>query len=181
MTYVLLSVRWLFGAGQSSYFLYLGHLSFISYYDQWVTQICWPWGVKAGTFGRHMEPLYKVFWTQVLPLSEIGLVFLLHQLRMLLHHLYSIQHFRSVSTVSWRCQLRSSQFSVQIKMLWKSFLQPLKTEALVADAEPEESLGPLEPPHASPAFRRNYTMFLTQVWFIYPIKFLMQLVYTIEF
>ncbi len=39
----------------------------------------------------------------------------------------------------------------------------MKTEALVADSEAEESLGPLEPPHASPAYRRNYTLFLTQV------------------
>lgn len=48
-------------------------------------------------------------------------------------------------------------------------IQPLKTEALVADAEPEESLGPLEPPHASPSFRRNYTVFLTQVY-LFPIN-----------
>lgn len=30
------------------------------------------------------------------------------------------------------------------------------------DGEQEESLGPLEPPYNSPAFRRNYTLFLTQ-------------------
>ncbi|XP_034250029.1 exostosin-3 [Thrips palmi] len=46
--------------------------------------------------------------------------------------------------------------------VFNSTFSPLKTEALVADAEPEESLGPLEPPHASPSFRRNYTVFLTQ-------------------
>ncbi|XP_073971807.1 exostosin like glycosyltransferase 3 [Rhodnius prolixus] len=39
---------------------------------------------------------------------------------------------------------------------------PLKTEPVVADAEPEESLGPLEPPYPSPAFKRNYSIFLTQ-------------------
>lgn len=31
------------------------------------------------------------------------------------------------------------------------------------DAEPEESLGPLEPPYPSPAYKRNYTLALTQV------------------
>ncbi|KAK3914714.1 Exostosin-3 [Frankliniella fusca] len=46
--------------------------------------------------------------------------------------------------------------------VFNSTFSPLKTEALVADSEAEESLGPLEPPHASPAYRRNYTVFLTQ-------------------
>lgn len=43
-------------------------------------------------------------------------------------------------------------------------MQPLKTDAIVPDAEPEESLGPMEPPYPSPKFRRNYTLFLTQVF-----------------
>lgn len=44
---------------------------------------------------------------------------------------------------------------------------PLKMDALVPDAEPEESLGPLEPPYPSPKYKRNYTYFLSQgheVW-----------------
>ncbi|XP_067014505.2 exostosin-3 isoform X2 [Anabrus simplex] len=44
---------------------------------------------------------------------------------------------------------------------------PLKTDAIVPEAEPEESLGPMEPPYPSPKFKRNYTFFLTQgheVW-----------------
>ncbi|KAL1140802.1 hypothetical protein AAG570_000730 [Ranatra chinensis] len=44
---------------------------------------------------------------------------------------------------------------------------PLKTEPVVADAEPEESLGPLEPPYPSPSYRRNFSLILTQgfeVW-----------------
>lgn len=36
---------------------------------------------------------------------------------------------------------------------------PIKPDAIV---EPEESLGPLEPPYPSPAFKRNYSAFLTQ-------------------
>lgn len=36
---------------------------------------------------------------------------------------------------------------------------PVKTEPVV---EPEESLGPLEPPYPSPTFRRNYSLFLVQ-------------------
>lgn len=39
---------------------------------------------------------------------------------------------------------------------------PLKSDPQVLDAEPEESLGPIEPPYASPAFKRNYTALLTQ-------------------
>lgn len=40
--------------------------------------------------------------------------------------------------------------------------QPVKTEPIVADAEPEESLGPLEPPYPSPAYKRNFSIFLSQ-------------------
>ncbi|XP_055680775.1 exostosin-3 [Lutzomyia longipalpis] len=39
---------------------------------------------------------------------------------------------------------------------------PLKSDPPVLDAEPEESLGPIEPPYPSPAFRRNYTALLVQ-------------------
>lgn len=39
---------------------------------------------------------------------------------------------------------------------------PLKSDPPVLDAEPEESLGPIEPPYASPSFKRNYTALLTQ-------------------
>jgi hypothetical protein len=44
--------------------------------------------------------------------------------------------------------------------------QPLRTEAVVSESEPEESLGPIEPPYPSPRFKRNYTVFLTQVCFL---------------
>lgn len=30
-------------------------------------------------------------------------------------------------------------------------------DPIIPDAEPEESLGPLEPPYRSPVFKRNYT------------------------
>ncbi|RZF46928.1 hypothetical protein LSTR_LSTR013240 [Laodelphax striatellus] len=36
---------------------------------------------------------------------------------------------------------------------------PVKPDAIV---EPEESLGPLEPPYPSPAYKRNYSLFVTQ-------------------
>ncbi|KAJ4429032.1 hypothetical protein ANN_26028 [Periplaneta americana] len=46
--------------------------------------------------------------------------------------------------------------------VFNSTFTPLKTEAVVSEAEPEESLGPIEPPYPSPRFKRNYTVFLTQ-------------------
>nr|CAD7462930.1 unnamed protein product [Timema tahoe] len=51
--------------------------------------------------------------------------------------------------------------------VFNATFSPLKTEAIVPEAEPEESLGPIEPPYPSPKFKRNYTFFLTQgheVW-----------------
>ncbi|XP_032596857.1 exostosin-3 [Drosophila grimshawi] len=43
--------------------------------------------------------------------------------------------------------------------VFNSTFIPLKSEPPVGmDTEPEESLGPIEPPYASPAFRRNYTV-----------------------
>lgn len=38
----------------------------------------------------------------------------------------------------------------------------MKSDPPVLDAEPEESLGPIEPPYPSPSFKRNYTALLTQ-------------------
>nr|CAD7576747.1 unnamed protein product [Timema californicum] len=54
-----------------------------------------------------------------------------------------------------------------VKLVMQLPNRPLKTEAIVPEAEPEESLGPIEPPYPSPKFKRNYTFFLTQgheVW-----------------
>lgn len=39
--------------------------------------------------------------------------------------------------------------------------QPIQA-VINLDSEPEESLGPLEPPYNSPGFRRNFSLFLTQ-------------------
>lgn len=39
--------------------------------------------------------------------------------------------------------------------------QPIQT-IITLDTDPEESLGPLEPPYNSPAFKRNFSLFLTQ-------------------
>lgn len=44
---------------------------------------------------------------------------------------------------------------------------PLKAETIISEPEAEESLGPLEPPYPSPAFKRNYTtMFIHghEIW-----------------
>ncbi|EFN78322.1 exostosin-3 [Harpegnathos saltator] len=39
---------------------------------------------------------------------------------------------------------------------------PLKSDTIITEPEAEESLGPLEPPYPSPAFKRNYTTLLIQ-------------------
>lgn len=52
--------------------------------------------------------------------------------------------------------------SVIAQNVFNSTFQPLKSDPPVLDAEPEESLGPIEPPYPSPAFRRNYTALLIQ-------------------
>lgn len=44
--------------------------------------------------------------------------------------------------------------------------QPLKMDPVVAETEPEENLGPLEPPFDSPKFRRNFSILFDQVRFI---------------
>ncbi|ALC42125.1 botv [Drosophila busckii] len=47
--------------------------------------------------------------------------------------------------------------------VFNSSFIPLKSEPPVGmDTEPEESLGPIEPPYPSPAFRRNYTILRLQ-------------------
>uniref|UniRef100_U5EV17 glucuronosyl-galactosyl-proteoglycan 4-alpha-N-acetylglucosaminyltransferase n=1 Tax=Corethrella appendiculata TaxID=1370023 RepID=U5EV17_9DIPT len=46
--------------------------------------------------------------------------------------------------------------------VFNSTFVPLKSDPPVMDAEPEESLGPIEPAYPSPSFRRNYTALLTQ-------------------
>lgn len=46
--------------------------------------------------------------------------------------------------------------------VFNSTFQPLQTDAIAQDADPEESLGPIEPPYPSPAFKRNYTLHLLQ-------------------
>lgn len=48
------------------------------------------------------------------------------------------------------------------RSVFNSTFIPLKSDPPIADAEPEESLGPIEPPFASPMFKRNYTALLTQ-------------------
>lgn len=52
--------------------------------------------------------------------------------------------------------------SVIAHSVFNATFQPLKSDPPVLDAEPEESLGPIEPPYPSPAYRRNYTALLIQ-------------------
>lgn len=54
----------------------------------------------------------------------------------------------------------AASFVLRIIILF--FLQPLKSDTIIAEPEAEESLGPLEPPYPSPAFKRNYTTMLLQ-------------------
>lgn len=51
--------------------------------------------------------------------------------------------------------------AVKTQSVFNSSFVPLKSDPVI-DVEPEESLGPIEPPYPSPQFRRNYTVFLTQ-------------------
>lgn len=51
---------------------------------------------------------------------------------------------------------------VVAQSVFNSSFVPLKSDPPVIDAEPEESLGPIEPPYASPQFRRNYTVLRLQ-------------------
>ncbi|EDW71425.1 exostosin-3 [Drosophila virilis] len=52
---------------------------------------------------------------------------------------------------------------VVAQSVFNSTFIPLKSEPPVGmDTEPEESLGPIEPPYPSPSFRRNYTVFRIQ-------------------
>lgn len=52
--------------------------------------------------------------------------------------------------------------TVKAISVFNSTFIPLKSDPPVMDVEPEESLGPIEPPYPSPQFRRNYTVFQTQ-------------------
>lgn len=51
---------------------------------------------------------------------------------------------------------------VVAQSIFNSKFTPLKSDPPIIDTEPEESLGPIEPPYPSPAYRRNYTALLIQ-------------------
>ncbi|EEB17816.1 conserved hypothetical protein [Pediculus humanus corporis] len=53
--------------------------------------------------------------------------------------------------------------------VFNSTFIPIRTDAVAPETEPEENLGPLEPPYPSPAFKRNYTFFLTQGYEIWNV------------
>ncbi|KAE9542716.1 hypothetical protein AGLY_002627 [Aphis glycines] len=42
--------------------------------------------------------------------------------------------------------------------IFNEHFKPIKMDPIIPDAEPEESLGPLEQPFSSPVFKRNYTI-----------------------
>ncbi|XP_058801792.1 exostosin-3 isoform X2 [Phymastichus coffea] len=46
--------------------------------------------------------------------------------------------------------------------IFNSSFVPLRSDTIIPESEAEESLGPLEPPYPSPAYRRNYTIMLVQ-------------------
>ncbi|KAJ8683504.1 hypothetical protein QAD02_019296 [Eretmocerus hayati] len=46
--------------------------------------------------------------------------------------------------------------------IFNSSFVPLKSDTIIAESDAEESLGPLEPPYPSPAYKRNYTIGLVQ-------------------
>ncbi|XP_034934185.1 exostosin-3 [Chelonus insularis] len=51
---------------------------------------------------------------------------------------------------------------------------PIKSDAIIAESEAEESLGPLEPPYPSPAFKKNYTTMLIhgyEIWNVWANPF----------
>lgn len=53
--------------------------------------------------------------------------------------------------------------SVMVQSVFNESFVPLRSDPPILDnGEPEESLGPIEPPYPSPAYRRNYTAFLVQ-------------------
>lgn len=52
--------------------------------------------------------------------------------------------------------------SVRAISVFNSSFVPLRVDPVISETEPEESLGPIEAPYASPAFKRNYTLMLTQ-------------------
>lgn len=57
--------------------------------------------------------------------------------------------------------------STKSTSVFNASFAPLRTEPVLPDSEPEESLGPIEAPYASPSYKRNYTLMLTQgheVW-----------------
>lgn len=56
---------------------------------------------------------------------------------------------------------RTIQSYVAQNIFNSSFI-PLKSDPPALETEPEESLGPIEPPYPSPSFKRNYTVHLTQ-------------------
>ncbi|KAK6644670.1 hypothetical protein RUM43_000938 [Polyplax serrata] len=58
--------------------------------------------------------------------------------------------------------------------IFNSSFVPIRTDAVAPETEPEENLGPLEPPYPSPSFKRNYTVLLTQgyeVWNVWANPF----------
>lgn len=82
------------------------------------------------------------------------------------HYLSSVQATVDTVIASLRDRLGIPPRAVQpviAHSVFNNTFIPLKSDPPVSlDAEPEESLGPIEPPYPSPAFRRNYTILRIQ-------------------
>jgi len=70
-----------------------------------------------------------------------------------------------LSTVRTRVSIPAApQPDIPSPSVFNASFSPLLMDHLPVEAEPDESLGPLEPPFPSPSFRRNYSSLLTQTY-----------------
>jgi len=80
------------------------------------------------------------------------------------HYLASAQHVVEASLALLRDRLSIPALPLHSSpspSVFNSSFNPLILEQLPAEVEPDESLGPLEPPYPSPAFTRNYSLLLS--------------------
>uniref|UniRef100_A0A1B6CK88 glucuronosyl-galactosyl-proteoglycan 4-alpha-N-acetylglucosaminyltransferase n=1 Tax=Clastoptera arizonana TaxID=38151 RepID=A0A1B6CK88_9HEMI len=94
--------------------------------------------------------------------SDNDLLILRRQGRLVWERYYaSLQSIVDTTIALVRDRIGLPPKSVQdiVSTLYPHDAVPVKTEPV---AEPEESLGPLEPPYPSPNYKRNFSLFLTQ-------------------
>ncbi|XP_046392501.1 exostosin-3 [Ischnura elegans] len=85
-------------------------------------------------------------------------------------YLASVQAVTDASIAALRCRAGVPPAPVDDEpspSVFNSTFVPLKMDAVLPETEPDESLGPIEPPYPSPKFKRNYTFYVSQgheVW-----------------